>query len=275
MTGRMVPRVSLKSINTRLHVSTALNVGIFAVRQQWGEQRSVFLEGRKVWCNPRIKAYGYEHPIPEVPTSDYNLGIILTLPSEKTQLLRTAGVPADEILITTNDEILGIRIQQREADYDVEEDVNKILPRAHIRHVRQAQIAQKTVKIEVRKEVEAFRANEAITTEENLNEMLDSNEARRSAHSQSQAWLLEEVDLQFVYSTNVNSREEVICLLSMNMTSGKKYSEAYKFGTQLNDEMGRTFCCLSGWFKSLEVEEYEPFAWEDSKRKRKADGCPE
>ncbi|CAH7684744.1 hypothetical protein BY996DRAFT_6582881 [Phakopsora pachyrhizi] len=27
--------------------------------------RSVFLEGRKAWCNPRIKAYGYEHPILE------------------------------------------------------------------------------------------------------------------------------------------------------------------------------------------------------------------
>ncbi|KAI8453565.1 hypothetical protein BY996DRAFT_6414557 [Phakopsora pachyrhizi] len=40
----------------------------------------VLLEGRKVWRNPRIKAYGYEHPIPEVPTSDYNLGIISTLP---------------------------------------------------------------------------------------------------------------------------------------------------------------------------------------------------
>ncbi|KAI8459861.1 hypothetical protein BY996DRAFT_6409860 [Phakopsora pachyrhizi] len=97
-----------------------------------------FLEGRKVWCNPCIKAYGYEHPIPEVPTSDYNSGIILTLPSGKTQLLKTAGVPTDEIPITTNDEILGIRIRQREADCDVVEDVDKMLPRAHIRGVQQA-----------------------------------------------------------------------------------------------------------------------------------------
>ncbi|KAI8448533.1 hypothetical protein BY996DRAFT_6555928 [Phakopsora pachyrhizi] len=170
--------------------------------------RSVFLEGRKVWCNPGIKAYGYEHPIPEVLTSDYNLGIISTL-----------------------------------------EDFNKMSPRAHIRHLQQAQIAQKTVQIEVRKEVEAFRANKAMAIEENLNEMLDSNEAGRSAHSQSQAWLLD---------------KEVI-----------KPAPAYKLGTQLNDEMGRTFCSLSGWFESLEVEDYEPFDWEDSKGKRKADGCPE
>ncbi|CAH7667493.1 hypothetical protein BY996DRAFT_6425824 [Phakopsora pachyrhizi] len=61
----------------------------------------------------------------------------------------------------------------------------------------------------------------------------------------------------------------------VNLASGKKYGEAYKLGTQLNDEIRRTYYCLSGWFESLEVEDYEPFAWEDSKRKRKADGCPE
>ncbi|CAH7671876.1 hypothetical protein PPACK8108_LOCUS6712 [Phakopsora pachyrhizi] len=84
----------------------------------------VFLEGRKFWCNPRIKAYAYEHPIPEVPTR--------------------------------------IQIQQREAGCDVVEDVDKMSPRAHIRHVQQAQIVQKTVQIEVRKEVEEFRANKLL-----------------------------------------------------------------------------------------------------------------
>ncbi|CAH7684745.1 hypothetical protein PPACK8108_LOCUS19167 [Phakopsora pachyrhizi] len=178
-------------------------------------------------------------------------------------------------------------------------------PKAHIRHLQQAQIAQKMVQIEVRKEVEAFRANKAKATEENLNEMLDSNEARRSAHSQSQASLLEELlqisssgikdSLRWSFGSPPNTKEDFNqdkqvalrkllnqhqsvgeCVKKlMNMASGKKYCEAYKLGTQLNDEMGRTFCCLSGWFESLEVEDYKPFDWEESKGKRKADGCPE
>ncbi|KAI8448534.1 hypothetical protein BY996DRAFT_6419633 [Phakopsora pachyrhizi] len=187
-------------------------------------------------------------------------------------------------------------------------------PRAHIRHLQQAQIAQKTVQIEVRKEVEAFRANKAMAIEENLNEMLDSNEAGRSAHSQSQAWLLDKVDPQFVNLTNVNSCEEVICLLSspaipqihpsqllqMPLTSqsihpqllqisssGIENSLHWSFGSPPNSKedfnQDKQVALrkllnqhhLSGWFESLEVEDYEPFDWEDSKGKRKADGCPE
>ncbi|KAI8455641.1 hypothetical protein BY996DRAFT_6543291 [Phakopsora pachyrhizi] len=102
--------------------------------------------------------------------------------------------------------------------------------------------------IDFRKEVEAFRANKAMETEENLNEMLDSNEAGGSAHSQSQAWLLDKVEPQFVNLTNVNSLGECVKKL-VNMA---------------------TFCSLRGWFESLELEDYEPFDWEEYKGKRKA-----
>ncbi|CAH7687425.1 hypothetical protein PPACK8108_LOCUS22200 [Phakopsora pachyrhizi] len=308
----------------------------------------VFSKGRKVWCNPSIKAYGYEAPFPEVPTSDYDWGIISTLPSGKTQLLRTVGVPPDEITITKNKEVFGIRIRQREADSAVVEDVNNMSPRAHIRHVQQAQKAQETVQNEINKEVEALRGNKAMATEDNLIEMMDNEEPGRAANFQSQDWLVDKVDPEFVNLTNVNYSEEVIGLFSrpaipqmnpsqllqmpsisqllhphllqisnsgiedslrwsfgspptrkedfnqdkqvalrklfnqhlsvgecvkklVNMASGKKYGEAYKLGTQLNDEMGKTFCSLSGWFESLEVEDYEPFDWGDSKGKRKDD----
>ncbi|KAI8446759.1 hypothetical protein BY996DRAFT_6442326 [Phakopsora pachyrhizi] len=63
-------------------VYIALNSVMYAVRQQLGGPRSVkrvFSKGRKVWCNPSIKAYGYVAPFPEVPTSAYDLGIISTL----------------------------------------------------------------------------------------------------------------------------------------------------------------------------------------------------
>ncbi|CAH7687426.1 hypothetical protein PPACK8108_LOCUS22203 [Phakopsora pachyrhizi] len=303
------------STNMSHPVDIALNSVMYAVRQQLGGPRSV-KRGRKVWCNPSIKAYGYEAPFPE------------------TQLLRTVGVPPDEITITKNKEVFGIRIRQREADSAVVEDVNNMSPRAHIRHIN--------------KEVEALRGNKAMATEDNLIEMMDNEEPGRAANFQSQDWLVDKVDPEFVNLTNVNYSEEVIGLFSrpaipqmnpsqllqmpsisqllhphllqisnsgiedslrwsfgspptrkedfnqdkqvalrklfnqhlsvgkcvkklVNMASGKKYGEAYKLGTQLNDEMGKTFCSLSGWFESLEVEEYEPFDWGDSKGKRKDD----
>ncbi|CAH7684738.1 hypothetical protein PPACK8108_LOCUS19156 [Phakopsora pachyrhizi] len=36
----------------------------------------VFSEGRKVWCNPTTKFYEFEHPINEVPTDDFESGIV-------------------------------------------------------------------------------------------------------------------------------------------------------------------------------------------------------
>ncbi|CAH7689121.1 hypothetical protein PPACK8108_LOCUS24192 [Phakopsora pachyrhizi] len=49
---------------------------------------------------------------------------------------------------------------------------------------------------------------------------------------------------------------------------GKNYCDAFKLGTELNDEMKKTFGLLSGWFEHLEVDDYEPFNCEDSKGKR-------
>ncbi|KAI8457459.1 hypothetical protein BY996DRAFT_6578876 [Phakopsora pachyrhizi] len=37
-----------------------------------------FSEGQKVWCNPTTKVYGYEHPIQEVPTEDFDSEIVST-----------------------------------------------------------------------------------------------------------------------------------------------------------------------------------------------------
>ncbi|CAH7673692.1 hypothetical protein PPACK8108_LOCUS8577 [Phakopsora pachyrhizi] len=135
-----------------------------------------------------------------------------------------------------------------------------------------------------------------MATEENLNEMLDSNEAGCSAHSQSQAWLLDKVNPQFVNLTNVNSGEEVICLLSTNqfiprfcklvdlelrtpyighledkqVALRKLLNQHWSVGECVKLVNMATFCSLRRWFESLEVEDYEPIDWEESKGKRKA-----
>ncbi|KAI8459552.1 hypothetical protein BY996DRAFT_6601535 [Phakopsora pachyrhizi] len=54
----------------------------------------------------------------------------------------------------------------------------------------------------------------------------------------------------------------------VKMAPGKNFGEAFKLGTELNDEMKKTFSLLSGWFEHLEVDDYEPFNWEDSKGKK-------
>ncbi|KAI8443146.1 hypothetical protein BY996DRAFT_6545123, partial [Phakopsora pachyrhizi] len=152
------------------------------------------------------------------------------------------------------------------ADFAVVEDVDKMSPRAHIRHIN--------------KEVEALRGNKEMATEENLIKMMDNEEPGRAANSQSQDWLLDKVDPQFVNLKNLlqisNSGIEDSLRWSFGSPPTRKEDfnkdkQAYRLGTQLNDEMGKTFCSLSGWFESLEVGYYEPFDLGDSKGKRKAD----
>ncbi|KAI8459553.1 hypothetical protein BY996DRAFT_6601536 [Phakopsora pachyrhizi] len=95
MTGRIEPTDSRRSINTRLHASTALDVGMYALRQQVGKSKK---------CE-----------------EDQKYGEIL--PSKLMDMsIRTAGVPTDEIPITTNNEILGIRIQLKVAASVEEKD---------------------------------------------------------------------------------------------------------------------------------------------------------
>ncbi|CAH7671521.1 hypothetical protein PPACK8108_LOCUS6301 [Phakopsora pachyrhizi] len=50
----------------------------------------VFSEGRKVWCNPTTKSYGFEHPIQDVPTDDFDSG---------RSVLKKVGVPTGGIPI--------------------------------------------------------------------------------------------------------------------------------------------------------------------------------
>ncbi|CAH7687346.1 hypothetical protein PPACK8108_LOCUS22120 [Phakopsora pachyrhizi] len=130
-----------------------------------------------------------------------------------------------------------------------------------------------------------------MATVKNLNEILDSNEAGRSAHSQSQAWLLEKVDPQFVNLTKLlqmpSTSQSIHPQLLQISSSGIEDSLRWSFGSPPNTKedfnQDKQVALrkllnqhrLSGWFESLEVEDYEPFEWEDSKGKRKADGCPE
>ncbi|KAI8444540.1 hypothetical protein BY996DRAFT_6485899 [Phakopsora pachyrhizi] len=50
-----------------------------------------FSEGQKVWCNPTTKSYGFEHPIQEVPTDDFDSGIVST--GKHLDVLKKAGIP--------------------------------------------------------------------------------------------------------------------------------------------------------------------------------------
>ncbi|KAI8453608.1 hypothetical protein BY996DRAFT_6592561 [Phakopsora pachyrhizi] len=51
----------------------------------------VFSEGRKVWCNPTTKSYGFEHPIQDVPTDNFDSGV--------RSVLKKAGIPTGGIPI--------------------------------------------------------------------------------------------------------------------------------------------------------------------------------
>ncbi|KAI8447732.1 hypothetical protein BY996DRAFT_6604814 [Phakopsora pachyrhizi] len=55
------------------------------------DETPVFSEGRKVWCNPTTKSYGFEHPIQEVPTDDFDSGV--------RSVLKKVGVPTGGIPI--------------------------------------------------------------------------------------------------------------------------------------------------------------------------------
>ncbi|CAH7682347.1 hypothetical protein PPACK8108_LOCUS15216, partial [Phakopsora pachyrhizi] len=59
----------------------------------------VISEGRKVWCNPTTKSYGFEHPTNEVPTDDFDSGIVSTVQSGKRSVLKKAGIPTGGIPI--------------------------------------------------------------------------------------------------------------------------------------------------------------------------------
>ncbi|KAI8453590.1 hypothetical protein BY996DRAFT_6457684 [Phakopsora pachyrhizi] len=51
--------------------------------------------GQKVWCNPTTKSYGFEHPIQEVPTDNFDSGI--------RSVLKKAGIPTGGIHILSRD----------------------------------------------------------------------------------------------------------------------------------------------------------------------------
>ncbi|CAH7668074.1 hypothetical protein PPACK8108_LOCUS2545 [Phakopsora pachyrhizi] len=51
--------------------------------------------GQKVWCNPTTKSYGFEHPIQEVPTDNFDSGI--------RSVLKKAGIPTGGIHILSRE----------------------------------------------------------------------------------------------------------------------------------------------------------------------------
>ncbi|KAI8459188.1 hypothetical protein BY996DRAFT_6410358 [Phakopsora pachyrhizi] len=58
--------------------------------QDWMDVNNGFYE---VWCNPTTKSYGFEHPIQEVPTDNFDSGIVSTVQSGKRSVLKKAGIP--------------------------------------------------------------------------------------------------------------------------------------------------------------------------------------
>ncbi|KAI8451901.1 hypothetical protein BY996DRAFT_6415963 [Phakopsora pachyrhizi] len=54
--------------------------------------------GPLLWCNPTIKAYGYEHPSARTPTEDMDSGVSSRAPSGKISLILAAGIPSEQIV---------------------------------------------------------------------------------------------------------------------------------------------------------------------------------
>ncbi|CAH7686001.1 expressed protein [Phakopsora pachyrhizi] len=76
-----------------------INNGFFeATRAGSKKCTPIFSEGQKVWCNPTTKSYGFEHPIQEVPTDDFDSGIIST-----GNVLKKAGIPTGGIPILSRE----------------------------------------------------------------------------------------------------------------------------------------------------------------------------
>ncbi|CAH7690644.1 hypothetical protein PPACK8108_LOCUS26055 [Phakopsora pachyrhizi] len=54
--------------------------------------------GPLVWCNPIIKAYGYEHPIARTPNEDMDSGVSSKAPSGKNRLMVGVSIPSERIV---------------------------------------------------------------------------------------------------------------------------------------------------------------------------------
>ncbi|CAH7666031.1 hypothetical protein PPACK8108_LOCUS345 [Phakopsora pachyrhizi] len=229
---------------------------------------------------------------------DYDSGIFSTC------------VPTDEIPITTNDEILGIRIRLKVAASVEEKDALELALFAENKgenknngsrsqsHVAKAvthsmaqefltnnvepQEVQNTQETQIVIEAPQEDAQESEMNIRQYKLFPTNSKGKRLPPTktiESLQWSLGspptknnyfDKDKQAALRRLLNQHRSVgECVKKLvKTTPGKNYCDAFKLGTELNDEMKKTFGLLSGWFEHLEVDDYEPFNCEDSKGKR-------
>ncbi|CAH7672097.1 hypothetical protein PPACK8108_LOCUS6879 [Phakopsora pachyrhizi] len=209
--------------------------------------------GPLVWCNPTIKAYGYEHPIARTPTEDMDSGVSS---KGKSRLMVAVGIPSEQIVRAprTSGGLAGII---EDAQEDLRNEVEPAIQKRKecMREVIDLEDQSQGTRSPSGERIRALPRTFDHPSEDVLEFENDKERARR---------LL--VNTHRLLGAHVGKM--------VKGASNHRYSKFVQRGWEMDGLLTHAIKQLSDWYETLEVESYEGFEWDDSQGKRKAKDSP-
>ncbi|CAH7685021.1 hypothetical protein PPACK8108_LOCUS19490 [Phakopsora pachyrhizi] len=245
--------------------------------------------GPLVWCNPTIKAYGYEHPIARTPTEDMDSG---------KKLSGLLG-PQVALLVSVRLVAAALDLAQKEAE-DAQEDLrNEIEPATQKRKECMKEVidledqSQGTRSSSIENIRVPTRPTEPTTQPPVSTPSVSySNPVNPPGHhpeSEAGPSSLDRLSpgpgLEVLEFENDKERARRLLVNTHRLleahvgkmvkgASNHQYSEFVQRGHEMDGFLTHAITQLSDWYETLEVENYEGFEWDDSHGKRKAEDSP-
>ncbi|KAI8443800.1 hypothetical protein BY996DRAFT_6563469 [Phakopsora pachyrhizi] len=211
-----------------------------------------FSEGQKVWCNPTTKSYGFEHPIQEVPTDDFDSGIVST--GKHLDVLKKAGIPTPSKGWTNHNSVVSNQVGTSEH-----------LARSQLQRAKAASTTQHAK----RQKSNSSTLTEATQADLNtvaIGSSSDEDGCVTPGVDDLEPWVPEDSKLE----SNGFTQDR---RLAMGLL---RFMELAAVSDQMELEMTEVIREMGGWLEHLELNVILPYeAWNGSKGKGRAEGDPE
>ncbi|CAH7685516.1 hypothetical protein PPACK8108_LOCUS20055 [Phakopsora pachyrhizi] len=220
--------------------------------------------GPLVWCNPTIKAYGYEHPIARTSTEDMDSEVSS---KGKSRLMVAIGIPSEKIVRVPR--ISGGLAGSHESEFSARANLMK--------HQATLYLARKEVEDaqeDLRSEVEPATQKRKECMKEVI-DLEDQSQGTRSPSVERIRFLIPilstHLDTILKLKLNVlefeNEKERAMRLL----VNTHRLLGAHVGKMEMDGLLTHAITQLSDWYETLEVKSYEGFEWDNSHSKRKAE----
>ncbi|CAH7670441.1 hypothetical protein PPACK8108_LOCUS5151 [Phakopsora pachyrhizi] len=210
-----------------------------------------------VWCNPTIKAYGYEHPIAKTPTEDMDSGV--------------SSKGADK-------------------DFDFSSLIQHLQVKNKLSGLLGPQVAL-LVSVRLLKMPRRISGMKEVIDHEDQSQGTRSPSAGPSSPDRLSPglglvpWTFDHPSEDVLEFENYKERARRLLVNTHRLLgahvgkmvkgpSNHRYSEFVQRGWEMDGLLTHAITQLSDWYETLEVENYEGFEWDDSHSKRKAEDSP-